>query len=99
MAEGYQNKYLDETVYSINNSVAYSTNAEMLSAVANYVNGGGIKIFSVRCSEAPLNGSAMNVIFIGDNVWGGGIGLFNGGRTDLIKIGFQNGLGVITTIT
>lgn len=102
MAEGYQNKYVDEALYQLNDSVAYSTNAEMLSAISNYVGSVGysrVKFFAVRCSEAPLSGSAVNVIFLGSNLWGGGIGFFNSGDTRLIKIGFGNGVGYITQIT
>ena len=100
MAEGYQNKYLNDNAYAINNAVAYSTNAEMLSAISDYLGSGKafVRFFVVRCSEAPLGGSAASFVYIGDNTYGGGIGIFNGSNATLFKIGFANGVGSISII-
>lgn len=92
------------TLSALNNNVAYSTNAEMLSGIANYVGNDGVhsfvKFFIVRCLEAPSSGSAINFIYFGSNTWGGGVGWLNGTTVDpkLVKVGFTNGQGSITTL-
>lgn len=92
------------TLSVLNNNVPYSTNAEMLSGIANYVGNDSVhsfvKFFIVRCSEAPSNGSAINFIYFGSNAWGGGVGWLNGTTVNpkLVKIGFTNRQGSIVNL-
>ena len=99
MAEGYQEKAMDSVAYTLNGNLAYSTNAEMLNAVSNYIGSGNgyqvVRCFSVRCSEAPLNGSQAFFIFIGHNVWGTGLGWNSSG---LFRLAFNNSAGSIVKI-
>ena len=99
MAEGYQNKYLGNIVVALNSNVAYSTNAEMFSAIANYIGTDGVhsfvNIITVRCSEAPLSGASAYFMMLGDNVWGSGLGWNSGG---LYRLAFNNSVGSITKI-